>query len=91
MNVLRATLTISLLCAGCTRQAPEDATAVLREADRLAWLMNWTGATPVFARAEAIARDAGDARSALYAKFGRLRGEMQIRALPDISAEIARS
>ena len=40
-------------------------------------------------RAEKLARDAGDARSALYAKFGRLRGEMQVRALPDTSAEIA--
>jgi tetratricopeptide (TPR) repeat protein len=51
---------------------------------------NWTAATPLFVRAEKLARDAGDARSVLYAKFGRLRGEMQVRALPDASAEIAR-
>ena len=90
MIILRLTLAAALLCTGCTRHPPEDHTALLREADRLAWLTNWTAATPVFARAEELARRAGDERNALYAKFGRLRGEMQVRALPDVSAELAR-
>jgi tetratricopeptide (TPR) repeat protein len=90
MSALRLTVAVALLCTGCTRDTPEDYTALLREADRLAWLTNWTAATPVFIRAEELARDAGDERNELYAKFGRLRGEMQVRALPDVSAEIAR-
>ena len=90
MIALRLTLVVALLSAACTRHSPEDHAALLREADRLAWLTNWTAATPVFARAEQLARDSGDLRNELYAKFGRLRGEMQVRALPDVSAEIAR-
>ena len=87
MIVLRMVLVAALIYAGCNRPAPGDAAALLREADRLAWLTHWTAATPLFARAEASARDTGDTRNALYAKFGRLRGEMQIRPLPDVSAE----
>jgi CHAT domain-containing protein len=90
MIALRLTVVVALLCTACTRRPPEDHAALLREADRLAWLTNWTAATPEFARAETLARDAGDGRNALYAKFGRLRGEMQVRPLPDVSAEIAR-
>src|SRR5690606_12665790 len=90
MIALRLTVVVALLCTACTRRPPEDHGALLREADGLAWLTNWTAATPVFARAETLARDAGDERNALYAKFGRLRGEMQVRPLPDVSAEIAR-
>jgi hypothetical protein len=47
-----------------------DAAALLHEADRLAWFTHWTAATRLFTRAEASAREAGDARNALYAKFG---------------------
>jgi CHAT domain-containing protein/tetratricopeptide (TPR) repeat protein len=90
MIALRLTVAVALLCTACTRRPTEDHAALLREADGLAWLTNWTAATPVFARAETLARDAGDERNALYAKFGRLRGEMQVRPLPDVSAEIAR-
>lgn len=90
MIFLRLTVAVALLCIGCTRHPPKDHAALLREADRLAWMTNWTAATPVFARAEELARDAGDERNELYAKFGRLRGEMQVRPLPDVSADISR-
>lgn len=49
-------------------------TDLLREADRLAWLTNWHAALPLYTRAEAESRATRDARRALYAKFGRLRG-----------------
>ena len=61
----------------------------LKEADRLAWLTDWYSAHPLYARAERAATRAGDKRNALYAKFGRLRGEMQTLALPDVSETIA--
>ena len=89
MIALRLTLVDVLVSTGCAHHPTEDRAELLREAARLAWLTNWTAATPLFVRAEKLARDAGDARSALYAKFGRLRGEMQVRALPDVSTEIA--
>src|SRR5215510_14966076 len=90
--MFRSSVLIAVAVAGasCASQTPKDANILIREADRLAWLTNWTAATPLFARAELIATDVGDQRNALYAKFGRLRGEMQIRSLPDVSAELAR-
>ena len=90
MSRFRSGFAIAVICAGCAGSKPADVNVLLRDADRLAWMTNWTAATPVFARAEQIAGDAGDARNALYARFGRLRGEMQLRPLPDISSEIAR-
>jgi hypothetical protein len=63
--------------------------ARLAEADRLAWLTNWYDALPIYAEVEQAASKAGNRRDAMYAKFGRLRGQMQILPLPDISEEIA--
>ena len=40
--------------------------------------------------AEARARTSGTPSQLLYAKFGRLRGEMQVHALGDLSAELGR-
>src|SRR5215210_8051720 len=71
----------------------EDAASVsaqLREADRRAWLTDWYGALPIYADVERAAAKAGNARDAMYAKFGRLRGQMQTLPLPDISEQIAR-
>jgi tetratricopeptide (TPR) repeat protein len=73
-----------------TALAAPDVAAQLQEADRLAWLTDWTSALPVYAAAEASARTSGTPSQQLYAKFGRLRGEMQVRALGDLSDELAR-
>src|SRR5437762_309351 len=62
----------------------------LQEADRLAWLTNWYEALPIYADVERAATTAGDRREAMYAKFGRLRGQMQTLPLPDISEQIAK-
>ena len=61
----------------------------LEEADRLAWLTNWYQALPIYADVEQAASKAAKRRDAMYAKFGRLRGQMQILPLPEISEEIA--
>ena len=63
--------------------------ARLAEADRLAWLTNWYDALPIYTEVEQGAAKAGNRRDAMYAKFGRLRGQMQILPLPDISEQIA--
>ena len=90
MVTVRIVVLVMAACTGCRATTTEDVSTLLRDADRLAWMTNWSAATPIFVRAENVARGAGDERNALYAKFGRLRGEMQVRALPDVSAEIAR-
>jgi tetratricopeptide (TPR) repeat protein len=80
--------TLWTLCA--TVHAAPDIDGQLQEADRLAWLTNWTSALPVYRAAEARARTAGTPSQLLYAKFGKLRGEMQVRALGDLSDELGR-
>lgn len=66
-----------------------DLGALLRDADRFAWLTNWGAARPIFASAEKAALAIGDRRSATHAKFGRLRAEMQTRQLGALSEELA--
>lgn len=70
--------------------APDaDLGALLRDADRFAWLTNWGAARPIYASAEKAALATGDRRSATYARFGRLRAEMQTRQLGALSEELA--
>ena len=69
--------------------ASSDLPARLAEADRLAWLTNWYDALPIYIEVEQAASKAGNRRDAMYAKFGRLRGQMQVLPLPDISEQIA--
>ena len=44
-----------------------DVGALLRDADRFAWLTNWGAAGPIYASAEKAALAAGDRRLATYA------------------------
>jgi hypothetical protein len=82
-----AILFVSLVVSS-PRAAP-DLTEKLREADRLAWLTDWYSALPIYSDVEQAALRAGNRRDAMYAKFGRLRGQMQTLPLPDISEQIA--
>ena len=66
-----------------------DPKAALAEADRLAWLKNWTKAEPFFVKAEEGFATAGDRRDALYARVGRLRGELRSSSPRIISHEVA--
>ena len=47
--------------------------SLLSEANRLAWLDNWTAAGPLYDRAEALFRTAGDKRNEIFAHLGRIR------------------
>jgi hypothetical protein len=73
-----------------TAHAASDIDAQLQEADRLAWVTDGTSAWPVYLAAEARAGTSGTPSQLLCAKFGRLRGEMQVRALGDLSDELTR-
>ena len=62
-----------------------DPVSLLGEADRLYWLNNGPKAAPLFARAESLFADRGDARNELYAKVGRLRSEAETMSFVDLS------
>ena len=61
----------------------------LAEAERLAWLKNWSKAEPFFAVAETGFTARGDRRNALFAKISRIRAELPRRALAATSDELA--
>jgi CHAT domain-containing protein/tetratricopeptide (TPR) repeat protein len=58
---------------------------MLAEATHLAFLHNWPMAAPLFAEAERFYATTDDRRSELYARVGRLRGEVESRSLPEAS------
>jgi tetratricopeptide (TPR) repeat protein len=78
-------LTVTVLSA----EPASDPKAALAEADRLAWLKNWTKAEPFFAKAEQGFTAAGDRRDALYSRVGRLRGELRSSSPQTVSHEVA--
>ena len=67
----------------------DDPFAILEEADRLAWVKNWTRAEPLFARAEQLFTESGDERNALYARVGRLRGQLPRLSILETSNQLA--
>lgn len=89
-RLLRSVFIVLALSSSANAQsASSDFGARLAEADRLAWLTNWYDALPIFTEVEQAASKAGSRRDAMYAKFGRLRGQMQVLPLPDTSEQIA--
>jgi hypothetical protein len=54
-------------------------------ADQLYWLNNGPAAAPLYARAEKLFADRGDARNELHAKVGGLRSEAETMSFVDLS------
>ncbi len=83
----------SLVLAGSASLAlppvQEDPSEILKEADRLAWLKNWTRAEPLFAKAEQLFLDRRDPRNAIYAMVGKLRGQLPRLPIQQTSAQLA--
>ena len=67
----------------------QTASDVLAEADRLAWLKNWSRAEPLFSKAEQLFAAAGDERSALYARVSALRGRLPQLPLIEVSQTLS--
>jgi tetratricopeptide (TPR) repeat protein len=86
-----AALLATLVCTfqGRAMAAHMDFQKQLQEADRRAWLTDWYSALPIYSEVEKAATIAGDRRAAMYAKFGRLRGQMQTMSLADASEQLA--
>jgi len=81
---------LGLACAPCLGQPliSADPTQLLTRAEQLADFYNWYDAEPLYVEAEKGFALAGDERNALFARVSRLRGEMQMRALPELVDEI---
>ena len=62
-----------------------DPQVLLAVADRFYWLNNGPKAAPLYAKAEKLFADRGDARNELYAKIGRLRSEAETMSFVDLS------
>ena len=69
--------------------ASTDPEAVVRAAGRYYWLNNGPAAGPLYARAEHLFLEKGDARNALYAKIGRLRSNAEAMSFFDLSRFLA--
>lgn len=82
-----AALSFTQTCLGQAAISPEPK-QLLAQAERLADLYNWYDAEPLYAEAEKGFALLGDDSNAMFARVSRLRGEMQIRALPTLVNEV---
>src|SRR5580698_9301548 len=62
-----------------------DPQVLLKAANRLYFLNNGPAAAPLYARAEKLFSERGDARNELYAKVGQLRSEAETMSFVDLS------
>lgn len=85
---MRKLVVLAFLGCAFFAQAQDSPQALLDQAVRLADKYNWVDTRDLFTRAEEGFRINGDTRSALYARFGRLRSTMEERSLPALSAEL---
>src|SRR5580698_7282650 len=74
---------IRLASADVQRSA--DPQVLLKAADRFYFLNNGPAAAPLYARAEKLFSERGDARNELHAKVGRLRSEAEKMSFVDLS------
>src|SRR6266849_10901936 len=63
---IRTTLVVAVasLCHATFAQNTPDPNKLLQDADRLAWLKNWTRAEPLYSDAERLFTERGDQRKA---------------------------
>ncbi len=66
-------------------QQSTDPQALVALADHFYWLNNGTAAGPLYARAEKLFSEQGDARNELHAKVGRLRSEAETMSFVELS------
>ena len=66
-------------------QHSTDPLPLLAVADHFYWLNNGPAAAPLYARAEKLFSERGDARNELHAKVGRLRSEAETMSFVDLS------
>jgi len=88
MGTLGPAVALVAVALGTGTQQPLDPIALIREADRLAWLRAWTNAGPLYEQAERLFAARGDQHDALYARVSYLRGQLPRLSLPEASARL---
>jgi len=66
-------------------RSDDDPQLLVSEADHFFWLNNLSRAAPLYARAEKLFADKGDARDEIYAKMGRLRSDAETMSFDNLS------
>src|SRR6202522_3073221 len=66
-------------------QQSADPQVLLKAGDRFYFLNNGPAAAPLYARAEKLFSERGDARNEIHAKVGRLRSEAEMMSFVDLS------
>jgi CHAT domain-containing protein len=82
---------LALGILGITRVYGQTATDLLIQADGLADQGIWSKARPIYANAETEFKRLGDHRNSLYAKLGRLRGDVQAGSCTGTREEVVRT
>ena len=89
MRVLWGATALTLVTAvGAAAQIQPDPDALLKEAERLAWLKAWTAAAPLYAEAERLFTARGDTRNALFARINHLRGKLPTLPIAEVSQQL---
>ena len=91
----RHTRVASLVCVvlfgfGASARAQTDPHALLKEADRLAWLRAWSAAERLYRESQKLFAERGDQRNALYSEISVLRGQLPRLPVPEVSAQVGR-
>ena len=78
-----------ILASAIGNARAQTAADVLAEADRLAWLKNWSRAEPLFSKADEMFTAAGDERNALYSRISAIRGRLPRLSLIEVSQTLS--
>src|ERR1035441_6971827 len=78
-EITRRAIALVILASAIGNAPAQTAGDLLAEADRLAWLKNWSRAEPLFSKAGEMFTAAGDERNALYARISAIRGRSEER------------
>ena len=82
---------LALVILGLTHLHAQTANDLLVQADRLAEQGSWSKARPIYANAEAEFQRVGDRRNEIYAKLGRLHGDVQAGSYRATREEVVRT
>ncbi len=89
-GVLTNAAMLVLLTSSCLGDdAARTDNAALKNAERLAWLRNWSAALPYYRQAEREFTSSGDRRNALFTHISGIRGELQRLPLLETSELLA--
>ena len=88
-EITRLTIALALFTSATGDAQAQPATDLLAEADRLAWLKNWSRAEPLFSRAAEMFSAAGDERNALYSRISAIRGRLPQLPLIEVSQTLS--